>query len=381
MVNKGRSANIQNIKIAPPANPFIAIGNKPMKHFFLPFTLVALAGLSGCATTGGQASSATKTSKDTVAGLNRDTATAHTAAQKQDVQAMQQKMEAERAIKQEAFKQITAVTTDLVYKQQTGDQKIILQICEAGGQNCRQEKVDAADVKVINGKAYVFNNGIMTNETQALETAARQSGDTANAQGVYAIINPYTGNPVAEVLSAGWDKLNEITSAALPVSSASEANIDVRNVVKVQGGLVIEVDHSRGTLTSAIGTAEQVNRGVTDAAIGSVTFNGGAANAQRMADNVDAATGGRVSAGEVTVQQSTHQNDLVGNVIGGNAPTGGNQIPFLDSHRSYTGSLPPELDPNGDRNDLRDFTNKAWGDGKISQPVKITPSSKEGAAQ
>jgi filamentous hemagglutinin len=144
---------------------------------------------------------------------------------------------------------------------------------------------------------------------------------------------------------------------------------------------VIEVDHSRGTLTSAIGTAEQVNRGVTDAAIGSVTFNGGAANAQRMADNVDAATGGRVSADEVTVRQSTHQNDLVGTVVGGNPTTGGQDTTLLKSHSSYTGSLPPEFDRNGDRNELRDLTNQAWGDGRISQPVKITPSSKEGAAQ
>ena len=86
-----------------------------------------------------------KSAGETMASLNRDTATAHTAAQKQDVQAMQQTVEAERAIKAEAFKQVTAVTTDLVYKQQTADKKNILQTCDAGGQNCRQEKVDAAD--------------------------------------------------------------------------------------------------------------------------------------------------------------------------------------------------------------------------------------------
>lgn len=41
-----------------------------------------------------------KTAEQTVASLNRDTASAHTAAQKQDVQAMKQTVEAERAIKQ-----------------------------------------------------------------------------------------------------------------------------------------------------------------------------------------------------------------------------------------------------------------------------------------
>jgi filamentous hemagglutinin len=68
-----------------------------------------------------------KTTAETVASLSRDTTTAHTTAQKQNVQSMMQTAEAERAIKQEAFKQITAVTTDLVYKQQTADKKIILQ--------------------------------------------------------------------------------------------------------------------------------------------------------------------------------------------------------------------------------------------------------------
>jgi filamentous hemagglutinin len=144
---------------------------------------------------------------------------------------------------------------------------------------------------------------------------------------------------------------------------------------------VIEVNHSRGTLTSAIGTAEQVNRGVTDAAIGSATIKRHAANAQRMADNVDAATGGRVSAGEVTVQQSTHQNDLVGTVVGGNPTTGGQDTTLLKSHSSYTGSLPPVLSADGKDNPVRRLTDDVWGDGKISQPVKITPSSKEGGAQ
>jgi len=58
-------------------------------------------------------------------------------------------------------------------------------------------------------------------------------------------------------------------------------------------------------------------------------FYGGAANAGRMADRVGNATGG---AGQV--QQSTHINDAVGTLIGGNAPTGG--LPALIKRTALT---------------------------------------------
>jgi filamentous hemagglutinin len=201
----------------------------------------------------------------------------------------------------------------------------------------------------------------------------QQSSNEANAQGVYVIVNLHTGNFVAEVLTAGWDKLNEVTGAALPISNASETNIDLRNQVKVQGGTVIEVDHSRGSLTSSIATVEQIKRGTTQAVIGSVTFNGGAANAQRMADRVDTVTGGT---GQIF--EATHPNDWVGNTIGGNATQPGNPVSFGDAHSLYTGFLPPEkLQNSNEPNPMRVLTNEAWGEGKTSQPVKVAPSIKE----
>ena len=300
-----------------------------------------------------------KSASETIASLNTDTANAQKSVAKQDVQAAKETVNAERAIKQEAFKQITAVTTDLVNKQQTADQKILLQQCDANGQNCGPAKpVAASDVKVINGKAYVFNNGIMNNENEALANAAKQSSPEANQQGVYVIINPHTGNPVAEVISAAWDKVNEITKAALPISNAAQANIDVRDAVKAQGGKVLEVDHSRGSLTGSVATSEQVNRGVTDAAVGTVTFNGGAANAQRMADQVNTAT-----SGTGVVQQSTHKNDTVGTLIGGNAATGGrDDASVMDAHTTY-----------GPNVSSKDKSN-VWGNENASAPILVSPS-------
>ncbi|MCW5299321.1 filamentous hemagglutinin N-terminal domain-containing protein [Herbaspirillum lusitanum] len=283
---------------------------------------------------------------------------------------LQQDAEAQNQIMQEATKQVSVATIYRVIQSATADKKILLQKCDSGGQNCQSTKVDQADVKVIDGKIYVYNHGIMNTEKQALENAGRQSNDAANAHGVYVIINPYTGNPVAEVLYAGWDKLNEILGAALPISNASKANIDIREQAKMQGGVVIEVDHSRGSLTSSNAVAEQLNRGTTDVAIGSVTFNGAAANADRMADRVNQATSGRG-----VVYQSTHKNDPVGTMIGGNAPTGGNTSSFPDSHGAYTGYLPPERNDSGDRNRSRNETDVVWGKGQISTPLLVPPKN------
>ncbi|MFN7121689.1 MAG: hemagglutinin repeat-containing protein, partial [Hydrogenophaga sp.] len=53
-----------------------------------------------------------QSAEEALASLNRDVHAAHTAAQKLDAQAMQQRVEAERAIKQEAFKAVTALTDE-----------------------------------------------------------------------------------------------------------------------------------------------------------------------------------------------------------------------------------------------------------------------------
>jgi filamentous hemagglutinin len=225
---------------------------------------------------------------------------------KVDMAGLQQQAQQKQADNNLLFKAATVVS-DPINKAMTADKKIILQTCQADGQ-CEQKRVDANDVKIgPDGKVYVFNNGIMNTEQQALDNAAKQSSTQANSQGVYVIVNPHTGNVISEIIYAGVDKLNEIAGAALPISNASQANIDVRNAAQAQGGQVVEVAHSRGSLTSSNATAEQINQGKTNATIDTVTFNGAAANAQRMADRVNTVTGG---AG--TVQQATHKDDKIG---------------------------------------------------------------------
>ncbi len=305
--------------------------------------------------------------------VTTDASNAHRALQKADVAGLQELAQEKQANKMLAFNALTQLTTDLVNKQQTADQKILLQRCDAQGQNCQPSaKVDASNIKVVDGKAYVFNNGIFNDEKEALANAAKQSSSEANQQGVYVIINPYTGNPVAEILAAGWDKLNEVMKAALPISNASQANIDIRNTTKTQGGVVDSFGNSRGSLTDSIATSEQVNQGVQNAAIGTITFNGAAANAQRMANQVNIAT-----SGTGVVQQATHKDDLISTVIGGNTATGGVDASFVDAHTSYTGSLQPKSLPNDKLNPTREKTDKVWGPGNISTPIIVKPTNTE----
>ncbi|MDC6625730.1 hypothetical protein OEZ82_27285, partial [Leclercia adecarboxylata] len=96
------------------------------------------------------------------------------------------------------------------HKAATEQSRIVLQTCEAGGTNCRQTELALEDVQAIDGKLYIFNNGIFNAEPYALATGAKQNTNEANASGVYYILNPYTGNKVAEGLYAMYDKANGI---------------------------------------------------------------------------------------------------------------------------------------------------------------------------
>jgi filamentous hemagglutinin len=295
--------------------------------------------------------------------VNTDISNTNRALAKVDVAGLQKQAQQQQADNMLTFKAAVTVS-DPINRAMTADKKIILQTCQADGQ-CEQKRVNANDVKLgPDGKVYVFNNGIMNTETQALDNAAKQSSPQANSQGVYVIINPHTGNVVSEIIYAGIDKLNEITGAVLPISNASEANIDVRNTAKTQGGQVVEVNHSRGSLTSSNATAEQINQGERNAPIDSVTFNGAAANAQRMSDRVDTVTGGTG-----TVQQSTHKDDKIGTVIGGNAPTGGRDASVGDAHTNYGPGV------------NKDQKEKVWGNGVGSVPVVIPTTNSQGGAK
>ena len=292
--------------------------------------------------------------------VSTDTSNTNRTLAKADVAGLQKSAQEQQASTMLGFNAAIAVS-DPINRAMTADKKIVLQTCQPNGA-CEQKRVNAEDVKMgPDGKVYVFNNGIMNDEKDALANAQKQSSPEANSQGVYVIVNPYTGNVVSEIIYAGVDKLNELAGAALPISNASQANIDVRNAAQAQGGVVVEVDHSRGSLTSSNATAEQINQGVTNAAIGGVTFNGAAANAQRMADRIDTVTNGTG-----VVQQATHKDDTVGTFVGGNAPTGGQDATMGAAHTNYGPGVKPKE------------KEEVWGNDVGSVPVVVKPTNTQG---
>ena len=297
------------------------------------------------------------TVEETVANLNRDTTNAHNAVQKIDVAAMKETVEAERAIKQEFYKQATVIT-DAVYRSATGPKKIMLQKCNAQGAGCESVEVDLSTHKLVigeDGKAYIFNHGILNTEEEALHNAAKQHDATALEQGVYVVINPHTGSALAEIVYAGWDKVGAPTFG---ISNASEANIDLREQIKAAGGVIVEVDHSRGNITSYNATQAQIERGQQNVPISTVQMNGSPVNAWAAQQALNVATGDAAK-----VFQSTHKNDWVSTSLGGNPATGGLTSRFMDAHTTYGPNVPIEA------------SKPIWGDGvkSISFPVFNLP--------
>src|SRR5690606_1061865 len=268
----------------------------------------------------------------------------------------------------------TLTQVDLVRRAATADNKIVLQSCEAYGQHCVSREVDLGDVAVENGQIYVFNNGIFNSEEYALATGAKQNTNEASAQGVYYILNPYTGNAVAEVLYAGYDKLNDLLGGVLPLTAASGANQEIIDTAIQQGGVVHSVNHSRGSLTWTNMMHSFDRQGAEGLPIGTVLYNGAAANAQEAADLL------RIISEAGKVLQSTHFTDRVGTWIGRNKATGDTDSgSFPSSHSSYTGYPPPfgtliRIGDTGEYVDLREITDGNWGGGSYSKPEAVAPT-------
>lgn len=258
-----------------------------------------------------------------------------------------------------AYDGVAELMIDEVKRAQTADKKIKLQHCSPNNE-CKSFEVKSEDVVVsANGKVYVHNHGILNDENAALGGAKEMNSDQANTQGVYVVINPHTGNALTEFIYAGYDKLNEVLGGIMPVSNATLATVDIRNRAAELGKSVDSTAHSRGTLTEALATQYQVRTGQENLNISSQFFYGGAANAQRAADNLSKATDGQGQ-----LYQSTHTSDPVGTLIGGNEPTGGISLANpITAHTQYG--------PNPSASSKQDAV---WGD-TSRQPILVTPST------
>jgi filamentous hemagglutinin len=246
----------------------------------------------------------------------------------------------------------------------------MLKRCSPNGVCDEPVPVKSQDVVVsADGKVYVHNHGILNDENAALGGAKEMNSDQANTQGVYVVINPHTGNFLTEIIYAGYDKLNEVLGGIMSVSNATLATVDIRNRAAELGASVASTAHSRGTLTEALATQYQLRTGQENLNISSQFFYGGAANAQRAADNLSKATGG-----QGRLYQSTHTSDPVGTLIGGNEPTGG--VPWsnpIEAHVRY-GTNFGNVKDEEESLDRQEKLKNTWGETN-REVVLVPPSS------
>ena len=164
-----------------------------------------------------------KTGQETAVSLNRDTANAQTAAQKQDVQTMKQTVEAERAIKQEAVKIVTTFT-DEAYRSRFQETPKFFKVECAAGANCvadpsKLSRSPATPQEVAANSSpdmVLAVNGILNDEKRAMELAYQnaanvdktaQNPDGNKPTTIYLMHVKLANNTISELMGVTYDKV------------------------------------------------------------------------------------------------------------------------------------------------------------------------------
>lgn len=263
---------------------------------------------------------------ETTASLNRDTANAHAAAERQDVEAMRQTAEAEREIKEAAFREAVKFS-DEAYRVSFLEKARMYRVArdpESGeaikgvdGDPVMTELTDSEKLALKpepGSRLNVFTNGIFNDEAAAARYAIQMS-ELPPGQDVYLVYYPQAGNPISELMVAGYQKFLEGG-----IGDLSNASHEMKTLMRQYGadGLNL-VGHSRGAMT--IGNAMEAlseqagSGGVLNNT--EIKFVGPAYNAQDAANMLDAMSNGNRS----VVLLQNHADDFVGTLIGGNPAT------------------------------------------------------------
>lgn len=231
-------------------------------------------------------------------------------------------------------------------------------------------------VKAVNGKITAVNNGMLNTEEQAVIVTYMQSTGLQLQDGVLVVVNPKINDVVSETAWVAWKKVEQVFGFG--TSSAGELNLALQTIAASQGAKLDTISHSAGNFATDEMLRKLQESGATNAAVGTVTLFGSPVNAQTTSDKVNAITNG-----QGTTQQATHIKDFVGTLFGGNPPTGGNPATgSIPSHSSYTGDLTtstsdkPQLPNIFTPRQLRENTDRAWGEDRFSQPVVVPPTNK-----
>ena len=248
------------------------------------------------------------------------------------------------------------------------------QTCDSPNVNCTYREVTLDQIKPSdrNNLITVSNPGILNALPAALSNASKQNSADVNQGGIIVIDNPPTGTPVAELLYAAYDKLNDLIGAHLPLTAAEQANQDLYLYAQNNNYSVDLSNHSRGGITASVALQNlNNNRGITGLPINDVRFYGTATNVQRYANQLFINGSGRA-------YSAVHQSDFVGIPIGGNSATGGTCW-LCYSHSSYYYDMPPEtITVGGETKENPAYIDyvKKWGstDSKASQPKYVAPT-------
>jgi filamentous hemagglutinin len=200
----------------------------------------------------GQQQRAAQSVEQTLASLNHDIANANNAAQKQDVQAMERTAEAERAIKQEAVKQVV-VHTDAAYKAMfKTDAKLYKVTCSSTSENCLndpklvlKEGITLAEAKT--GGKVLAVNGIMNDAPRAAQLAYQNAPEDKTTGQKPASITlmhiPSADTGFGDVFVAGYEKL------LAPIFGYTNADLAYADLLQGRGDeVILSLGHSRGAI-------------------------------------------------------------------------------------------------------------------------------------
>jgi filamentous hemagglutinin len=275
-----------------------------------------------------------KTGEQTVAALNRDTASAHTGAAAQNVKAMEKKVEAERAITQATVAEALKFTDETYRKLFVEKHPMYEVMKDKDGKTVLDEKTGRPILRELSeqekttlqpgsdGKVHISTNGIF-NDKEAAGTYADQHNTTTGPQ--YVIYFPEANNVVSELMVAGYQKYLESTAIGL-----SNSTLQVRDAMNQYGQTGLQLDgHSRGAMTIGNGIESQAASQNAQGSLSNTTINffGPAYNAQQ-ADNLlstlqDRASLPAAQQPDLVLQFQNHTADPVGGFIGRNPGTGG----------------------------------------------------------
>jgi len=157
-----------------------------------------------------------QTAEQTVASLNRDTATAQTAAQKQDVQAMERTTQAEQAIKQEAIKIVTTFTDEAYRSRFLVSPKPLKGVCPVGA-NCNADRsllkyspATEEEIATADPNSILAVNGIFNDEKRAVELAYQniEPDQAGNKPTTFYLMHIAPANStISELLGVAYEKV------------------------------------------------------------------------------------------------------------------------------------------------------------------------------